>query len=214
MKINQLITASLLTAGLSITSAQAATMFHGIGTSFTASSNTFGAGNPTDWSVTTVTGVTNGDGVTFDYSITLAGNAAPRSGNTSELIQTDNSNFENGDAFSVTIAVTGELGGTVVFNGFTFLRANQTSAGGIEGFAIEGTDYVRNAGTGQTEITVNGTNVGPLGTAGTLSATAVTPGNVRLGALEWQFTTTAVPEPSSTIFLGLGGLALVLRRRK
>lgn len=39
-------------------------------------------------------------------------------------------------------------------------------------------------------------------------------GGDRVGAVEFRFTGTAVPEPSSTALLGLGGLALIMRRRK
>ncbi len=44
------------------------------------------------------------------------------------------------------------------------------------------------------------------------NATAEAGGSDTIGA--FVLNTTAIPEPSSTALLGLGGLALILRRRK
>ena len=49
---------------------------------------------------------------------------------------------------------------------------------------------------------------------GTLNLTANTTRSANLFGIGGDFTVTAVPEPSSAALLGLGGLALILRRRK
>jgi hypothetical protein len=45
-------------------------------------------------------------------------------------------------------------------------------------------------------------------------ADATNVGNVNLSDIEFSFDVTAVPEPSSSALLGLGCLALILRRRR
>ncbi len=43
--------------------------------------------------------------------------------------------------------------------------------------------------------------------------TVISAGTYNIQGYDIQFTVEAVPEPSSTVLLGLGGLALILRRR-
>ena len=53
-------------------------------------------------------------------------------------------------------------------------------------------------------------NMGAQGIAGRKPS----PGMTALDAIALTFDITAVPEPSSTALLGLGGLALALRRKR
>ncbi|MFK7911084.1 MAG: PEP-CTERM sorting domain-containing protein [Akkermansiaceae bacterium] len=225
-------TVTLLAISALTATSNAATLYHAIGP-VSNSSNSLTAGSPTNWVdiVGSTLSVDDGSGVTFDYTATLSG------ADIITLTQLRNGtvNFSQGDVFSVTIAISNVAGGTVNFDGFTYIDAGQTDNNSRrEGFSIDGTDYVRNADYNLlgvsgavvgTEIGANGVNISPAvfagdGTGGIFTATAIagiqaggSANGVRLDGLEWSFT-TAVPEPSSTALLGLGGLALILRRRK
>jgi len=59
-------------------------------------------------------------------------------------------------------------------------------------------------------LTNNANTGGSISTAGLFTTT----GGVRLKDIDVSFDVVTVPEPSSSALLGLGGLALILRRRK
>ncbi|MGJ8641998.1 MAG: PEP-CTERM sorting domain-containing protein [Luteolibacter sp.] len=127
------------------------------------------------------------------------------------------SNF--GDRESTQFAVSGityssgEMDGTtVVFDGFqNITRTNINDAGASISY------LVHTGSVGSTTITTTGTAL-DLTSGGSASSLFITaeegaPG-IRLRDLDLQFSTAAIPEPSSTALLGLGGLALILRRRR
>jgi len=214
LRKNFILSMSLLMLG---GTANAALVAHGVGAAG-------GATEPGDY--LTLTGIAGdgGDGVTFTYDIILTGALVRTTANGfndaslgNDYTTTDS--FENGDAFTVEIDITSVTGGTVDFDGFSGFTAG--AASGADGFLINGVNY-RVSG-GDEAISNNGYEAfssnlfaGPDG--GTFAATALaqtsTDNGVVLTGLSWEFTTTVIPEPSSTALLGLGGLALILRRRR
>ncbi len=205
--------ALVFTATCSIS--QAALVAHGVG----AAGGALSLDSPVDYS--SLTGISaSSDGVSFTYDITITA-ALVRTTEATHLGNGENGAFESfidAHPFSVSISINPASisGGTVTFDGFTGFTAAAASGG--DGFAIDGTEY-RVVG-GDVTIANNGyhalsSNLDPGATGGTFAATALATTNngVILSGLSWEFT-TAVPEPSSAALLGLGGLALILRRRK
>ena len=133
------------------------------------------------------------------------------------------SNFGNADSLQLAVSgisyTSGEADGTtVVFDGFQGIsRNNFTNAAGLGAGTTELDFHVHTGSVGSTIITNSGgfqdltsagnsTNVFFTAEAGSLG--------IRLREVDLQFSTVAVPEPSSAVLLGIGGLALILRRRK
>ncbi len=127
------------------------------------------------------------------------------------------SNFGNLESLQLVVSdityTSGEMDGTTaVFTGFTnATRTNINNAG-------DEIDYLIHTGPiGSTTFTSTGTSIDltSAGTSDTLFITAESgaPG-IRIRDLDLRFETVIIPEPSSIALLGLGGLALIFRRRK
>jgi hypothetical protein len=156
----------------------------------------------------------NADGEAFTYTVTVTGFGLENNlglntdegGTLSDGTGSGNTiTFADGEGFDVSITI---LTGNVKFDGFTSF-ANGANAN-AEGSVVNGTSYRRNNATGVQGI--GGTPFWNL--AGAPEATFVSRSD---GATVGRFVEgsfSAVPEPSSTALLGLGSLALILRRRK
>ena len=155
-----------------------------------------------------LTGVSGSvDGEAFTYTITIAaiGNSTALSlnsaGNSIENVGA-NAKFDLGDGFSVTISAIDNA--NVVFDGFTALNVN--NAGTTEGLTVDTIHY----GAGDHNLT--GAPLSAFEAIATQTNVTATAASVNSKGVDFQF--SSVPEPSSAALLGLGGLALILRRRK
>ena len=131
------------------------------------------------------------------------------------------SNYGDRDTIQLEVSgisyTSGEMDGTTAqFTGFqTFGRTNFTNGTGAGTVTI---DYLIHTGsTGSTTFTSANAPI-DLTSAGNSETVFITAeegsGGIRLRDLDLEFETVLIPEPSSTALLGLGGLALILRRRK
>jgi len=144
--------------------------------------------------------------------VTLGTTSTPNGNN----INWHSNEFTTGDTLSLEVAnisyTDGEGDETLAFKGFTSMRpAAVTSIGTPTGDI----DYYVGL-IGATTVTIDPTAEASLtsnGASPTVFLTAAD-GPVRLRNLDFQFETSQIPEPSSTALLCLGGLALILRRRK
>jgi hypothetical protein len=104
------------------------------------------------------------------------------------------------DFDSMSVNIDGGTGnGISSFDGFTAITLGQWSFG-TDTAIVNGTSY--SAAAASVSFTAADSIVVDWGA-----------GNFRLGTIDFGFT-AAVPEPSSTALLGLGGLALMLRRKR
>jgi hypothetical protein len=159
------------------------------------------------------------DGVTFDADLTVIGSddlnqistGLGVDGNTTDLVN-------SGELLTFSISISNESGGTVVFDGFTEVDYNSfgaTDSGVLSADNSEGT-----TGDNFFTTTTGGENVDISGTSPTTFSAIASPGSgtansFRIDDVTVSFTgTVAVPEPSSAVLLGLGGLATLLRRRR
>ena len=149
----------------------------------------------------------NGDGSPTDnFVLDIAGLGLPFTANGYDLIiysDTDRGPTTSGNARTSVFTVT-EAGGAVS----TALTEDDNSAPRT----FDG-NYVLSDGSGA------GTNYSNYTVISGLSASAFTlevdsPNGGRGGISGFQIVATAVPEPTSAALLGLGGLGLVLRRRR
>ena len=124
--------------------------------------------------------------------------------------------FGGGDTLSLliqNIAYTdGEMdGNAIVFNGFTAIREVDLGAGSINvavGGALTGQTIVATPDGGDIDLS-------SLGNSAQLFLTSdAGNGNIRLRDLDLQFSTTAVPEPSTFTMLGLAIVGLISRRHR
>ena len=176
-----------------------------------------------------VEGVAGGaDGLAFDLAQD-AGTQGPlfflaRDLATGSLIDNE---FADGDVFNITISnvtttAPGAGLGPVTFAGFSNIGTADTANNAGEGINVDGQDHTR-GGTatngdndprqglvfqsGQPGPTNTGLVSGP-----TLSVRSL--GTTSFRGVALSFEAAAVPEPTSAVFLGLGGLALFARRRR
>ncbi|WP_319609272.1 PEP-CTERM sorting domain-containing protein [Oceaniferula marina] len=131
----------------------------------------------------------------------------------------DNSTSVAGQIWMAALSIQGDLTSTVAVSSHT-LDVNGTAQGGILAwnFAANSLD----TGTQYFFTPILDDGDGMFETDGSDTATTVrvaVPGDIISGGAggdtkDWAMRITAVPEPSSAALLGLGGLALILRRRK
>ncbi len=93
---------------------------------------------------------------------------------------------------------------------FTFYNANFDFGGTTRQVILDGADD----GVGNTQTAVSTSNDIYRYAYNTGASTTFTLNGASTGSAISAFTNEAVPEPSTTALLGLGGLALILRRRK
>lgn len=167
------------------------------------------------WGTESLTGITGtADGVDFTYNLTFSSNASL---NGDILADEGGADFTDGESYSLIVTITSQTGGTVSFDGLTNFSTSNTAGG--EGVTVGGVTYLRGTATNgdsdpRNGVIITGGIVAPTG-VGSDTITFTSVNTTRLEAAAFQFTgTAAVPEPSSTALLGLGGLALILRRRK
>lgn len=162
--------------------------------------------------------VTTAEGGTFTFTITAtqAGGTATylnSFGNWSVEGGTADGQIDSGEALTLTGSLSdfggGLTAGDVSFDGFSIVRLGGHGAGD--------TGLIENTGGADVAI-VTAKAVDDyaidLSSAFTVIADAGTTINVQSFDAQFTVATVAVPEPSSTALLGLGGLALILRRRK
>lgn len=128
-----------------------------------------------------------------------------------------------------TYLVVLEQGGPVLGTSTNFVNWNTLAVGGEGVFDFTGVTGVDNLNTetvytylfsssstptnddivfARLEVGTEGNGVGPLTTGGVAANNSFAP------LMSIVISPTTIPEPSSTALLGLGGLALILRRRK
>lgn len=114
------------------------------------------------------------------------------------------STLRGNHAKDFTLQFNTDAQGSATFAGATsnFVMAPDTGTSGTSAAQVFATGGVA-ARYVRLEITDNYFGTAPM-----------TGGGSRVGIGELRFDVSAVPEPSSTALLGLGGLALILRRRK
>jgi hypothetical protein len=181
---------------------QAATVIHSLGVDGEKDSGDSVLVTAWNGTLTGLSGTVGTEAFTYDIALSGAGTA------TSTVL----SGLNNEDVVNVVVTVTS---GNAQFDGFTYIGTAKTA--NAEGMTVNGFTYTR-AGVGiQNGTSLDTADSGAV-TPFPVTATAFTTvaGNgIDLATLEFQFSdSVAVPEPSSTALLGLGGLALILRRRK
>ena len=143
----------------------------------------------------------------IDGDVTLGTQSTPNTSN----VNWHNNTFESGDTISLEVANINYTSAEsrVAFDGFTSFRVVSFAAAPDGAFDF----YVGT--TGATVLNADPTFNADLESNGTSSSLFFTAGGgpFRLRDLDLQFETSPIPEPSSTALLGLGGLALILRRR-
>lgn len=175
------------------------------------------------------------DGVSFDVSFDmeatggfLRGNSSTIGIHSSTVAEASNGAGRNqvnsGEVLLFdNITISNEVGGTVAFDGILRLHYNVADESADSGTVTIGATILSwNRLNGDApyedadevyDVLGAYTNAGGTGDIDSFSVTA-TGDDFRFGGIEMAFTGTAVPEPSSTALLGLGGLALMLRRRR
>jgi hypothetical protein len=120
---------------------------------------------------------------------------------------------EAGEDLTATIALTS----TTFSGGLANLSAGftSTSIGGASGDPnLESWNIVHDSGTQAGSFTLGTEQTLPSSSFWTLQDVDTTGGNAGVNMRGYTVTITAVPEPSSAALLGLGGVALIFRRRK
>jgi len=152
------------------------------------------------------------DGATFTFDLLLDGTKGDGSDGVVTHANNDAILMRSGGTNTQTIVFTVQnvsetttTGKTLVYDGLYGVEVSNFGDG--KEFTAGGTTYVGDNATKNDPITF-----GSIVTDYTIEATAGS--NWRIESVDLQFSTAAVPEPSSAALLGLGGLALILRRRK
>lgn len=168
---------------------------------------------------------TNGtadDSITVNLLVTTDGSNIQTSGTTAAGWLSSGATTMNSNGDQLTIAfdsISAVLSGggapaTLSFDGFSSVNWGSWATGHTA--VVNGVSNAYVDGIANKSQTVSGNSlVTEFDTAANTGAAADAAGSWR--AEGWNFAVTAtapVPEPSSTALLGLGGLALILRRRK
>lgn len=196
------------------------------GTVTNSNLTTASAGNP-QTSGYTITGLTldsvgtGDDSITFNMILTGTGTGTidgfgaafeawgvQDDDGTGSLVDPDESLAFSFEAASVTLGAGATETATITFDGFTGFRALNVQSG--ETFDITGT--TGSNATGES-IAQNALYSLAGGTENSFTIEGNT-GAMRYYHVGGQVTVNAVPEPSSAALLGLGGITLILRRRK
>jgi len=221
------------TLGLAISASAATMAFTGVDTlnGGTVSSGTLGTGSRLGSASATTTvsfSVTGADlqGVsgltTVDVVLNIvsnAGNVVQNGGDTG-ITGGGSDRLDTSESLTFSFnSITTNLGAAVTtsFNGFTYVDFKASSAGAfglndrlnldVDGTANDLTDH--NANLTSDSLTF------PASSFFTVEKAAAGGGDgFRVSNFSFSVDVTPVPEPSSTALLGLGGLALILRRRK
>ena len=118
-----------------------------------------------------------------------------------------------GAGTSVHTTGSGGPGGSVVAD-YSYDNSTWTTWGTNNNEAVDKGLSATNVADGQTDLYVRFTITGPDSGDGRTNASVTWGGGSGERAVTLNGTVEAVPEPSTTALLGLGGLALILRRRK
>ena len=150
----------------------------------------------------------NGDGSPTDnFVLDIAGLGLPFTANGYDLIiysDTDRGPTSISDGARTSVFTVTEAGGTVS----SALTEDDNSAPRV----FDG-NYILSDGNGAGTDYSNYTVISGL-SASSFSIEVTSPNGGRGGISGFQIVATAVPEPTSAALLGLGGLGLVLRRRR
>ena len=171
-------------------------------------------------------GIAN-DSVTISFSATASGNINSGVNNSNQGFFAvgswiDAGEFTRMDFASISLGLSSGATGAAEFLGFTGVSVQLATNGetGDDGstdkFTLNGTTYAHTPGAGEeaisSNIAINNDDFILLTGVETASGAGTNGGSYR--HLDMDFSFSAVPEPSSTALLGLGGLVLALRRRK
>tara|TARA_B110000908_G_C10209349_1_gene429379 strand:- start:325 stop:975 length:651 start_codon:yes stop_codon:yes gene_type:complete len=216
-----MLAATLITFGSLAGGANAATIiatdnFDGL--TYTTETGWNGSGPATtgQWSVAATGGLGSGRTAVDNDSLGYTGVPTPQSG-------TGYGQFSNGfrSAWVGTISDTaGHVFGVGDKVSIDFFAAQRTGSGELAfTIALIGADTLNFAGSfAPTSTSYDAFNTGEvtITTAGSYNVvfTSVAQANDRTSFIDSVSYSVAVPEPSSTALLGLGGLALMLRRRR
>jgi len=156
------------------------------------------------------------DSFTFETIVTASGDAGTVQVNAGDYGHNGNGNNQIngiGELLTYNVQNTAVSFGdnnasldSIDFNGFTAIWLDR--AGNSEGFIYtdDGTQYLASGQKTLAAADLDGFTVSGIDTNAN--------NRVRIGGADFSYTITAVPEPSSAALLGLGGIALILRRRK
>ena len=190
---------------------------------------------------TGVAGTDSTTGISFTFDLTVSnGTGVPQVGASNAIngslgealgIGLAVNTFEDGDTITVAVSnVTPDdpSGGAVSFDGFVNFGTDNSGTG--EGFNVNGIDYIRGTATNGDSDPRQGIS---LPTGGAVSAIATRLGNVAspllvqnsvdisfigastsLRGVSLEFSSAVIPEPSSTLLIGLGSLSLLARRKR
>ena len=165
----------------------------------------------------TITGLQHSGGSGISYGRqTIDGQAGTGFIAMSHLPGSDNTlNREITVTFSDFMQTSGVSGATLLFNGLSGFTSAGVGIGTSVGIGTQGyTDITSNLETAAFQP-LTGTN--PFKDsefAVQVRASDGNPGEFRLLGVEANFTIVSVPEPSSILFIAIGGLGLGLRRRR
>jgi len=144
----------------------------------------------------------------FSFILTLTSLTAENLSNHGNTFLSTNNELMNMVGEGISFEISGISNSNVQFDGFTSSRIGGNGGGDSILFA-SGANELSSASSGiinlDPTLYLNGTEISLEAFGGGTQGT-------RINQLNLQF--SAVPEPSSTALLGLGGLALISRRRR